>query len=205
MPGEKPRVQPLHVPLLRSDPLPPLLGQARGQHRWEGALLGGQQRCRTPLAKSAVAARTGGAGECWHKALTVPMYLPPQVIYKKFQIPCPLPEQEWNLTGSLNATPVSTSDYQNGYTVLQTPEQGTCTPSFFTLNSQVGAQDAALGFWVCPHPVHPMKPGGPGADGTCQLGSWCSAAPLSHRQRTPSPSWPSPSSATQRSCPSTPS
>lgn len=33
MPGEKPRVQPLHVPLLRPDPLPPSLGQAGGQHR----------------------------------------------------------------------------------------------------------------------------------------------------------------------------
>ncbi|NWH28643.1 S38A3 protein, partial [Grus americana] len=74
------------------------------------------------------------------------------VIYKKFQVPCPLPEQEGNLTGSLNATLISTSDYQNGYTVLQAPDQGTCTPSFFTLNSQVGTWDAPLGLCVSPHP-----------------------------------------------------
>lgn len=79
-----------------------------------------------------------GAGGWLHRELTVPLSPPPQVIYKKFQIPCPLPEEEKNLTGSLNATFISTSDYQNGYTVLQTPDQGTCTPSFFTLNSQVG-------------------------------------------------------------------
>lgn len=85
----------------------------------------------------------------------------PQVIYKKFQIPCPLPEQEGNFTGSLNVTPVSTSDYQNGYTVLQAPDEGTCTPSFFTLNSQVGTWDAPLGLRVSPHPVCPMKVGGP--------------------------------------------
>ncbi|PKK16567.1 hypothetical protein A306_00000264, partial [Columba livia] len=74
------------------------------------------------------------------------------VIYKKFQIPCPLPEQEWNLTGSLNATPVSTSDYQNGYTVLQTPEQGTCTPSFFTLNSQTAYTIPIMAFAFVCHP-----------------------------------------------------
>ncbi|KFW78708.1 Sodium-coupled neutral amino acid transporter 3, partial [Manacus vitellinus] len=67
------------------------------------------------------------------------------VIYKKFQIPCPLPEQEGNLTGILNITSVSTSDYQNGYTVLQAPEQDTCSPSFFTLNSQVRSPEAVGG------------------------------------------------------------
>lgn len=128
-----------------------------------------------------------------------------QVIYKKFQIPCPLPEQEGNFTGSLNVTPVSTSDYQNGYTVLQAPDEGTCTPSFFTLNSQVGTRDAPLGLRVSSHPVCPMKVGGPSAGGTHQLGPRHSATLLSRRRRTPSPSWPSPSSATLRSCPSTPS
>ncbi|KAM9534098.1 sodium-coupled neutral amino acid transporter 3 isoform 2-T2 [Guaruba guarouba] len=88
------------------------------------------------------------------------------VIYKKFQIPCPLPEQEGNLTGSLNSTSVSTSDYQNGYTVLQTPEQGTCTPSFFTLNSQTAYTIPIMAFaFVCHPEVLPIytelkKPGG---------------------------------------------
>ncbi|XP_040445685.1 sodium-coupled neutral amino acid transporter 3 isoform X3 [Falco naumanni] len=74
------------------------------------------------------------------------------VIYKKFQIPCPLPEQEGNLTGSLNATAISTSDYQNGYTVLQAPEQGTCNPSFFTLNSQTAYTIPIMAFAFVCHP-----------------------------------------------------
>ncbi|NXF29853.1 S38A3 protein, partial [Nyctibius bracteatus] len=74
------------------------------------------------------------------------------VIYKKFQIPCPLPEEEGNLTGSLNTTPVSTSDYQNGYTVLQAPDQGTCIPSFFTLNSQTAYTIPIMAFAFVCHP-----------------------------------------------------
>uniref|UniRef100_A0A8B9NLB2 Solute carrier family 38 member 3 n=1 Tax=Accipiter nisus TaxID=211598 RepID=A0A8B9NLB2_9AVES len=74
------------------------------------------------------------------------------VIYKKFQIPCPLPEQEGNFTGSLNVTPVSTSDYQNGYTVLQAPDEGTCTPSFFTLNSQTAYTIPIMAFAFVCHP-----------------------------------------------------
>lgn len=77
------------------------------------------------------------AGSWGHRELIDPVSSPLQVIYKKFQVPCPLPEQEGNITDILNVTTVSTSDYQNGYTVLQAPEQDTCTPSFFTLNSQV--------------------------------------------------------------------
>uniref|UniRef100_A0A8D0EUF7 Solute carrier family 38 member 3 n=1 Tax=Strix occidentalis caurina TaxID=311401 RepID=A0A8D0EUF7_STROC len=57
------------------------------------------------------------------------------VIYKKFQIPCPLPEQEGNLTGSLNA-----------------PDQGTCTPSFFTLNSQTAYTIPIMAFAFVCHP-----------------------------------------------------
>lgn len=94
---------------------------------------------------------------------------PPQVIYKKFQIPCPLPEPEDNLTGILNVTTVSTSDYQNGYTVLQAPEQDTCTPSFFTLNSQVRPLNSPLRLWVSPQPMHPMQTGGPAAGSSCHL------------------------------------
>ncbi|XP_030139008.4 sodium-coupled neutral amino acid transporter 3 isoform X1 [Taeniopygia guttata] len=74
------------------------------------------------------------------------------VIYKKFQIPCPLPEQEGNITGVLNVTTVSTSDYQNGYTVLQAPEQDTCTPSFFTLNSQTAYTIPIMAFAFVCHP-----------------------------------------------------
>ncbi|NXI51977.1 S38A3 protein, partial [Chloroceryle aenea] len=84
--------------------------------------------------------------------LTIPMHSPPQVIYKKFQIPCPLPEPEGNLTGSLNATHISTSDYQNGYTVLQAPDQDTCIPSFFTLNSQTAYTIPIMAFAFVCHP-----------------------------------------------------
>lgn len=110
--------------------------------------------------------------------LTIPLSSQPQVIYKKFQIPCPLPEQEGNLTGSINSTSVSTSDYQNGYTVLQAPEQGICTPSFFTLNSQVGTWDAPLGLYVSPHPLHPTKAGGLVVVAPTSLTSVLSSPPL---------------------------
>lgn len=130
-------MRPLHVPLPRSAPLPTLIGALRGWASPRGTAGTG-----CPIEGSLQGhhhARLGG--RCWGAVVPGadhPCVHPPQVIYKKFQIPCPLPEQEGNLTGSLNATPVSTSDYQNGYTVLQAPDQGTCTPSFFTLNSQVG-------------------------------------------------------------------
>ncbi|XP_068014053.1 sodium-coupled neutral amino acid transporter 3 [Melanerpes formicivorus] len=74
------------------------------------------------------------------------------VIYKKFQIPCPLADQDGNSTGSLNNTLLSTSDYQNGYTVLQAPEQDTCSPSFFTLNSQTAYTIPIMAFAFVCHP-----------------------------------------------------
>uniref|UniRef100_A0A8C6Z9J3 Solute carrier family 38 member 3 n=1 Tax=Nothoprocta perdicaria TaxID=30464 RepID=A0A8C6Z9J3_NOTPE len=42
------------------------------------------------------------------------------VIYKKFQVPCPLLAQDMNSTGSLNYTLGSTTHHQNDYPVLQT-------------------------------------------------------------------------------------
>ncbi|XP_062441604.1 sodium-coupled neutral amino acid transporter 3-like isoform X1 [Rhea pennata] len=74
------------------------------------------------------------------------------VIYKKFQIPCPLPAQEVNGTGSLNYTLVTTSNYRNGYTVLQPSEEGTCSPSFFTLNSQTAYTIPIMAFAFVCHP-----------------------------------------------------
>lgn len=60
---------------------------------------------------------------------------PPQVIYKKFQIPCPLPEQGGNITSGINVT--LGSEHWDGPAAPLPPEVGACTPSFFTLNSQV--------------------------------------------------------------------
>lgn len=62
---------------------------------------------------------------------------PSQVIYKKFQIPCPLPDQGGNGTGSLNYTAASGGGHWDDSMGPQPPELGACTPSFFTLNSQV--------------------------------------------------------------------
>uniref|UniRef100_A0A8B9PKR5 Solute carrier family 38 member 3 n=1 Tax=Apteryx owenii TaxID=8824 RepID=A0A8B9PKR5_APTOW len=77
---------------------------------------------------------------------------PPQVIYKKFQIPCPLPAQAMNGTGSLNYTLGSTSNYQNGYTILQAPDEGTCSPRFFTVNSQTAYTIPIMAFAFVCHP-----------------------------------------------------
>nr|XP_013810991.1 PREDICTED: sodium-coupled neutral amino acid transporter 3-like [Apteryx mantelli mantelli] len=74
------------------------------------------------------------------------------VIYKKFQIPCPLPAQAMNGTGSLNYTLGSTSNYQNGYTILQAPDEGTCSPRFFTVNSQTAYTIPIMAFAFVCHP-----------------------------------------------------
>ncbi|KAI6077151.1 Sodium-coupled neutral amino acid transporter 3 [Aix galericulata] len=63
---------------------------------------------------------------------------PSQVIYKKFQIPCPLPDQGGNGTAGLNYTAASSGGHWDDSMGPQPPEPGACTPSFFTLNSQVG-------------------------------------------------------------------
>lgn len=188
---------------------PPLQGQAGGAASSQGSTSKG-----CPLEQSQQGHSPAGHGAdvdsvCWDLGAPradSPHAPSPQVIYKKFQIPCPLPEQEGNITGILNATTVSTSDYQNGYTVLQAPEQVTCTPSFFTLNSQVrmhlGCTLEALGE---PLPRAPHEDGWSWCWQHLPLGPQQSVVLLLHRQRTPSPSWPSPLSATLRSCPSTPS
>ncbi|XP_053932812.1 sodium-coupled neutral amino acid transporter 3 isoform X1 [Cuculus canorus] len=70
------------------------------------------------------------------------------VIYKKFQIPCPLPTQEGNVTGSMNITSASTRDYLNS----QGSEQDTCIPSFFNLNSQTAYTIPIMAFAFVCHP-----------------------------------------------------
>uniref|UniRef100_A0A8B9I0V5 Solute carrier family 38 member 3 n=1 Tax=Anser brachyrhynchus TaxID=132585 RepID=A0A8B9I0V5_9AVES len=76
------------------------------------------------------------------------------VIYKKFHIPCPLPEQGGNGTGGLNYTAASGSGHWGGSAGLQPPEPGACTPSFFTLNSQVGLRGLRRG---APGPGHAAR------------------------------------------------
>uniref|UniRef100_A0A8B9BC71 Solute carrier family 38 member 3 n=1 Tax=Anser brachyrhynchus TaxID=132585 RepID=A0A8B9BC71_9AVES len=74
------------------------------------------------------------------------------VIYKKFHIPCPLPEQGGNGTGGLNYTAASGSGHWGGSAGLQPPEPGACTPSFFTLNSQTAYTIPIMAFAFVCHP-----------------------------------------------------
>lgn len=50
-----------------------------------------------------------------------------QVIYKKFQIPCPLPEDFLNITEPVNAS----ESHHN------TTKDTSCKPKYFVFNSQV--------------------------------------------------------------------
>ncbi|OXB58162.1 hypothetical protein ASZ78_006934 [Callipepla squamata] len=72
------------------------------------------------------------------------------VIYKKFQIPCPLPEQGGNITSDLNAT--LGSEHWDGPAAPLPPEVGACTPSFFTLNSQTAYTIPIMAFAFVCHP-----------------------------------------------------
>ncbi|XP_021265390.1 sodium-coupled neutral amino acid transporter 3 [Numida meleagris] len=72
------------------------------------------------------------------------------VIYKKFQIPCPLPEQGGNITSGLNAT--LGSEHWDGPAAPLPPEVGACTPSFFTLNSQTAYTIPIMAFAFVCHP-----------------------------------------------------
>ncbi|OXB71341.1 UNVERIFIED_CONTAM: hypothetical protein H355_012747 [Colinus virginianus] len=72
------------------------------------------------------------------------------VIYKKFQIPCPLPEQGGNITSDLNAT--LGSEHWDGPAAPLSPEVGACTPSFFTLNSQTAYTIPIMAFAFVCHP-----------------------------------------------------
>eukprot|EP00076_Gallus_gallus_P026167 XP_015148981.1 sodium-coupled neutral amino acid transporter 3 isoform X1 [Gallus gallus] len=72
------------------------------------------------------------------------------VIYKKFQIPCPLPEQGWNITSGINVT--LGSEHWDGPAAPLPPEVGACTPSFFTLNSQTAYTIPIMAFAFVCHP-----------------------------------------------------
>ncbi|KAL8212279.1 UNVERIFIED_CONTAM: hypothetical protein K2H54_042068 [Gekko kuhli] len=74
------------------------------------------------------------------------------VIYKKFHIPCPLPDHFINTTTSQNYTPVSTSNYQNDHLVIQETEEDICSSSLFTLNSQTAYTIPIMAFAFVCHP-----------------------------------------------------
>uniref|UniRef100_A0A669QK60 Solute carrier family 38 member 3 n=1 Tax=Phasianus colchicus TaxID=9054 RepID=A0A669QK60_PHACC len=72
------------------------------------------------------------------------------VIYKKFQIPCPLPEQGGNITIGTNVT--LGSEHWDGPAAPLPTEVGACTPSFFTLNSQTAYTIPIMAFAFVCHP-----------------------------------------------------
>ncbi|XP_044307405.1 sodium-coupled neutral amino acid transporter 3 isoform X2 [Varanus komodoensis] len=72
------------------------------------------------------------------------------VIYKKFQIPCPLVDV--NTTSNQNFTVVSTSSYQSDHTIVQATEEDVCTPSLLTLNSQTAYTIPIMAFAFVCHP-----------------------------------------------------
>ncbi|XP_015730145.1 sodium-coupled neutral amino acid transporter 3 [Coturnix japonica] len=72
------------------------------------------------------------------------------VIYKKFQIPCPLPEQEGNITIGINAS--LGGEHWDGPAAPLPPEVEACTPNFFTLNSQTAYTIPIMAFAFVCHP-----------------------------------------------------
>ncbi|XP_008103236.1 sodium-coupled neutral amino acid transporter 3 [Anolis carolinensis] len=73
------------------------------------------------------------------------------VIYKRFQIPCPLSDR-LNGTSNMNSTPVSTSSYQNDLTVIEEINEEICSASLFTLNSQTAYTIPIMAFAFVCHP-----------------------------------------------------
>ncbi|XP_042307049.1 sodium-coupled neutral amino acid transporter 3 [Sceloporus undulatus] len=73
------------------------------------------------------------------------------VIYKKFQVPCPLSDRV-NATSNQNYTPASTSSYQNDPMVIQETDEEICSASLFTLNSQTAYTIPIMAFAFVCHP-----------------------------------------------------
>ncbi|XP_029453330.1 sodium-coupled neutral amino acid transporter 3-like [Rhinatrema bivittatum] len=75
------------------------------------------------------------------------------VIYKKFQIPCPLPSQSLNgtISGNLSLTYGNTISHHNGYPVSDLKES-LCSPRMFTLNSQTAYTIPIMAFAFVCHP-----------------------------------------------------
>lgn len=82
-----------------------------------------------------------------------------QVIYKKFHVPCPLPLNFANVTGNFSLVEVTKEEAS---LQAETQTAALCTPSYFTLNSQVptgqggdaGPRESGVG---CPDVV-PVSP-----------------------------------------------
>uniref|UniRef100_A0A6I8NQ05 Solute carrier family 38 member 3 n=1 Tax=Ornithorhynchus anatinus TaxID=9258 RepID=A0A6I8NQ05_ORNAN len=74
------------------------------------------------------------------------------VIYKKFQIPCPLPERDTNRTGNFSLVQSITLDYASGDPHIQATDATTCASSLFTLNTQTAYTIPIMAFAFVCHP-----------------------------------------------------
>ncbi|XP_012883508.1 PREDICTED: sodium-coupled neutral amino acid transporter 3 [Dipodomys ordii] len=76
-------------------------------------------------------------------------FLLPQVIYKKFQVPCPLPSNLTNGTGNFSHVEVME---ENTHLQAELDAAALCTPSYFTLNSQTAYTIPIMAFAFVCHP-----------------------------------------------------
>ncbi|KAJ1109293.1 hypothetical protein NDU88_006655 [Pleurodeles waltl] len=76
------------------------------------------------------------------------------VIYKKFQIPCPLTERDINGTviGNLSLSHDTSGVYQNGHTLVVESVESVCAPSMFTINTQTAYTIPIMAFAFVCHP-----------------------------------------------------
>ncbi|XP_078517382.1 sodium-coupled neutral amino acid transporter 3 [Lissotriton helveticus] len=75
------------------------------------------------------------------------------VIYKKFQIPCPLPERDINGTMIGNISTYDSSVvYQNGHTPTVESVESICTPGMFTINTHTAYTIPIMAFAFVCHP-----------------------------------------------------
>ncbi|XP_030063077.1 sodium-coupled neutral amino acid transporter 3 [Microcaecilia unicolor] len=86
-------------------------------------------------------------------SLSCMMFFLVSVIYKKFQIPCPLPDQSLNGTiiGNHSLAYESTFSQHNGHSV-EDSEGSLCSPRMFTLNTQTAYTIPIMAFAFVCHP-----------------------------------------------------
>uniref|UniRef100_G3X2G3 Solute carrier family 38 member 3 n=1 Tax=Sarcophilus harrisii TaxID=9305 RepID=G3X2G3_SARHA len=88
------------------------------------------------------------------------------VIYKKFQIPCPLSTFSTNITGNTSHMQIVMKDSVGGDPLIQASNTDSCAPSFFTLNTQVCWGQLGPGGWgEQAWGQSGPSSGGPGLDG----------------------------------------
>ncbi|XP_037706984.1 sodium-coupled neutral amino acid transporter 3 [Choloepus didactylus] len=82
-------------------------------------------------------------------SLSCMMFFLIAVIYKKFQVPCPLPTDFTNVTGNSSRVEVIKGEVQ---LQMETEAAAFCTPSYFTLNTQTAYTIPIMAFAFVCHP-----------------------------------------------------